>query len=426
MLDIKEIRENPDFYQKELASRKCEVNLQQLIDLDQSRKDIQTQLQEVQEKRNSLSKQIGIKKSQGEDATEIMQEVGALKTKMSELSDQEADVKKQLNDQLSALPNIAFEDVPEGNSEDENKEIMRHGDLCDFSFTPRDHEEIGNLLNYMSSEDAAKLSGARFTILYDKLARLERALSQFMLDVQTQEFGYTEVSPPLLVKDNVAYGTGQLPKFSEDLFKTTNDFYLIPTAEMPLTNIVAGEILDEDILPIRFTALTPCFRSEAGAAGKDTKGMIRQHQFYKVELVSITKQEDSQDEHERMTNAAEEILKRLELPYRKMLLCRGDMGFSARKTYDLEVWLPGQNQYREISSCSNCSDFQARRMNARYRTKSDKKIHFAHTLNGSGLAVGRALIAVIENYQTEEGHIRVPEVLQPYMNGLEIIKNEKN
>ncbi len=322
---------------------------------------------------------------------------------------------------LAGIPNIPAEDVPDGLDAGANREMRRHGTPPSFGFKPRDHAEIGEALGLMDFARAGKLSGARFVVLRGQLARLERALAQFMIDIHTREFGYTEVSPPLLVRDEAVYGTGNLPKFADDLFRTTTGLWLIPTAEVSLTNLVADEIVEEAELPLRFTAWTPCFRSEAGAAGKDTRGMIRQHQFYKVELVSIAHPEQSGEEHERMTVCAEEILKRLGLAYRVMLLCAGDMGFASRKTYDIEVWLPGQNAYREISSCSNCGDFQARRMKARFRPKEGKGTRFVHTLNGSGLAIGRTLIAVLENYQRGNGTVAVPDALKPYMDGLEVI-----
>jgi seryl-tRNA synthetase len=322
---------------------------------------------------------------------------------------------------LAGIPNIPADDVPDGADTEANREIRRHGTPPSFAFKPRDHGEIGEGLGLMDFGRAGKLSGARFVVLRGQLARLERAIGQFMIDTHTREFGYTEVSPPILVRDEAVYGTGSLPKFADDLFRTTTGLWLIPTAEVPLTNLVADEIVEEAQLPMRFTAWTPCFRSEAGAAGKDTRGMIRQHQFYKVELVSIAHPDRSGEEHERMTTCAEAILQRLGLAYRVMLLCTGDMGFASRKTYDIEVWLPGQNAYREISSCSNCGDFQARRMKGRFRPKEGKGTRFVHTLNGSGLAVGRTLIAVLENYQQGNGTVAVPEALRPYMGGLEVI-----
>ncbi|MEE8622367.1 MAG: serine--tRNA ligase, partial [Alphaproteobacteria bacterium] len=331
---------------------------------------------------------------------------------------------KELEEMLSGIPNLPAKDVPDGADETANVELRSCGEKPAFDFTPKDHVELGEALGMMDFERAAKLSGARFVVLSGALARLARALGAFMLDLHTTDFGYTEVDPPLLVRDHALFGTGQLPKFAEDQFRTTDDYWLIPTAEVPLTNLVADKILDESRLPLRFAALTPCFRSEAGAAGKDTRGMIRQHQFDKVELVSITHPEGSEAEHERMTSAAEEVLRRLELPYRVGVLSTGDMGFSARKTYDIDVWLPGETRYLEVSSCSNCTDFQARRMNARYRRSGEKGTRFVHTLNGSGLAVGRTLVGVIENYQQKDGSVRAPEVLRPLMGGLDVIAAE--
>jgi len=322
---------------------------------------------------------------------------------------------------LAAIPNRPMEDVPVGDDEEANQLIRQHGTPPAFDFTPKEHYEIGEALGLMDFDAAAAISGARFVGMRGQLARLERALANFFIDAQTEEFGYTEINPPLLVRDQALYGTGQLPKFAEDQFHTEDDFWLIPTAEVPLTNLVREQIVDAATLPHRVTALTPCFRSEAGSAGRDTRGMVRQHQFYKVEMVCVTAEDQSEAELERMTGCAEKLLQRLGLAYQVMLLSSGDMGFGARKTYDLEVWLPGQNRYREISSCSNCGDFQARRMNARYRPEGEKKTRFVHTLNGSGLAVGRALIAVLENYQQADGTVRVPDVLVPYMGGTEVI-----
>lgn len=417
MLDIRWIRENPEDFDAALKMRDMEPMAAGLIDLDAKRRAAQTELQEAQTRRNEASKQIGAAKASGGDADALIAEVAALKERMQILEEEEGQVSAQLDDALAAIPNIPAEGVPVGTSEDDNLEIRVVGEPPSFDFETQDHVAIGEKLGGMSFDKGAKLAGARFVVLSGALARLDRALSAFMLDIHTKEFGYTEVSPPVLVKDQALFGTGQLPKFSEDLFRTTDGFWMIPTAEVPLTNLVAEEILDEDALPVRFTALTPCFRSEAGAAGRDTRGMLRQHQFNKVELVSIVHPEQSADEHERMTGAAEEVLKRLGLAYRVMVLSTGDMGFSARKTYDLEVWLPGQNTYREISSCSNCGDFQARRMRARFRPSATKGTQFVHTLNGSGLAVGRTLIAVLENYQQADGSVIVPEALRPYMDG---------
>jgi seryl-tRNA synthetase len=350
-----------------------------------------------------------------------MRRVAESKERQAALEPRAAELKAALDTALAALPNLPAEDVPDGLDESHNRLVRTHGTPPSFAFAPKDHVALGEALRLMDFTRAAKLSGARFVVLYGELARLERALAQFMLDVHTREFDHIEVNPPVLVKDETMFGTAQLPKFAEDQFKTTHGLWLIPTAEVALTNLMADEIRDEAELPLRMTAWTQCFRAEAGAAGKDTRGMIRQHQFSKVELVTIAHPDQSESEHERMTACAEEILKRLGLAYRVMLLCAGDMGFSARKTYDLEVWLPGQNTYREISSCSNCGDFQARRMRARFRPKEGKGPRLVHTLNGSGLAVGRTLIAVMENYQQADGTITVPTALKPYMGGLEMI-----
>lgn len=419
MHDIRAIRENPESFDKGWARRGLSAQTPAILKLDEERRAVQTELQTLQAERNAKSQQIGeIKKAKG-DAQAVMDQVTALKNRMSELEERERTIAESLNQHLAGLPNILFDDVPDGKSEDDNKEVRRHGEPRVGKNAAKDHADIGEALGMMDFETAAKLSGSRFVLMHSGLARLERALAQFMLDTHTQEHGYVEVSPPLLVNDTTMYGTGQLPKFGEDLFRTTRGDWLVPTAEVPLTNIVADMIVDDDYLPRRYTAFTPCFRSEAGAAGKDTRGMLRQHQFYKVELVSITKPEDSVAEHERMTECAENVLKKLGLPFRTIMLCTGDTGFGAKKTYDIEVWLPGQDTYREISSCSNCGDFQARRMNARCRVKGTKDNRFVHTLNGSGVAVGRALIAVLENYyDPADGGVFVPDVLKPYMGGL--------
>ena len=421
MLDIKAIREDAHAFDAGIARRGLEPMAADLIEIDKRRREAQTTAQELQTRRNELSKIIGQKKSQGEDTDAEMKEVAESKDAQAEA---EAAVKKagdKLDEILSEIPNIPADDVPEGADEDDNLELRKWGELKDLGFDAKEHFDLGEALGQMDFKTAAKMSGARFVVLSGALARMERALSAFMLDLHTNENGYTEVNPPALVRDNALYGTGQLPKFEEDLFKMEEGFYLIPTAEVPLTNIVANEVMDEDYLPRRYTAMTWCFRSEAGSAGKDTRGMIRQHQFTKVEMVAVTKPEDSEEEHEHMTACAEEVLKRLELPYRVVSLCTGDLGFSAHKTYDIEVWLAGQRRYREISSVSNCGDFQARRMKARYRPNEGKGTIHVHTLNGSGLAVGRALIAIMENYQQEGGSIIVPEALRPYMSGLEVI-----
>jgi seryl-tRNA synthetase len=421
MHDIKWIRENPDAFDAALARRNMPASASDILAQDAELRALKTQLQEWQGERNARSKEIGAAKAKGEDAEAIIADVGRLKEQIKTGEEQEKAQGEALDAVLAALPNILDDDVPEGADEDANVEVATHGDPRSFNFEPKEHFELGEQLGMMDFDAAAKLSGSRFVVLRQGLARLSRALGAFMLDLQTGEHGYEEVQPPLLVRDDAVFGTGQLPKFAEDLFRTTNDMWLIPTAEISLTNLVREQIMAESDLPVRMTALTPCFRSEAGAAGKDTRGMIRQHQFDKVELVSIAREEDSEDELERLRGCAEAVLKALELPYRVMTLCSGDTGFSARKTYDLEVWLPGQGRYREISSCSNTGAFQARRMGARYRVEGEKQTRFVHTLNGSGLAVGRALIAVMENYQQEDGTIAVPAVLQPYMGGLEVI-----
>jgi len=421
MHDIKWIRENPEAFDAGLARRKLGPLATDVLELDATLRAIKTNLQEWQAERNSKSKQIGAAKSKGEDADAIIAAVGALKEQIKQGEEDEKTQGKAIDTLLSGLPNILADDVPEGVDEDDNVELSKYGEPRTYSFEPKEHFEIGEALGMMDFDSAAKISGSRFVVLRGQLARLSRALGAFMLDLHTGENGYEEVQPPLLVRDEAAFGTGQLPKFEEDLFRTTNGMWLIPTAEISLTNLVREQILNEADLPIRMTALTPCFRSEAGSAGKDTRGMIRQHQFDKVELISISKEEDSEAEHERLRGCAEAVLQALELPYRVMVLSSGDTGFSAHKTYDLEVWLPGQGRYREISSCSNTGSFQARRMGARYRVEGEKQTKFVHTLNGSGLAVGRALIAVIENYQQADGTIAVPEVLKPYMGGLESI-----
>jgi seryl-tRNA synthetase len=424
MFDLKWIRENSEAFDAGLAKRGAAPLSADILKIDGERRDHLKALQDAQAKRNAASKEIGKAKATGDEAAAAaaIAEVAKIKEFIQNGEETEREINDRLNALLSSIPNLPHEDVPVGNDEDENELVRTVGDKPSFDFEPKEHFDIGEALGLMDFETAAKMSGSRFVVLSGALARLERALAQFMLDLQTGEHGYTEVSPPTLVKANALYGTGQLPKFEEDLFKTTGDHYLIPTAEVPLTNIVSDSIIDEDYLPRRFTAFTPCFRSEAGSAGRDTRGMIRQHQFMKVEMVSVTKPEDSGEELERMTGCAEEVLKRLGLSYRVMKLCTGDMGFGARRTYDLEVWLPGQDMYREISSCSVCGDFQARRMNARYRVEGEKGGRFVHTLNGSGLAVGRTMVAVLENYQQADGNVVVPEVLKPYMGGIEIIK----
>ena len=420
MHDIKYIRENSAAFDAGLAKRGAPPISAKLLELDQARRSAESLHQTQLAERNKAAKQIGQAKGSGNIAlyNELL-EKSKLRNDIGEASAEVSLKRKQeLDALLAGLPNLPADEAPDGADENDNVELTRVGTLRNFDFTPKDHADIGPPLG-LDFETGVALSGSRFTFMRGQMARLNRALGQFMLDQHTVERGYSECSTPYLVKDEAVFGTGQLPKFAEDLFQTTDGRWLIPTAEVSLTNSVAGQILDEATLPIRLTALTPCFRSEAGAAGKDTKGLIRQHQFEKVELVSITRPEDSAAEHEYLTASAEAILQALELPYRKMLLCTGDMGASARKTYDLEVWLPGQGLYREISSCSNCGDWQARRMNARYRPAEGKGNIFVHTLNGSGLAVGRTLVAVLENYQEADGSVTIPAALLPYMGGIE-------
>jgi seryl-tRNA synthetase len=422
MYDIKWIRENPDAFKRGLKRRglDSEAIYSELMKLDEQRRANETFAQRAKASINKISAEIGAAKKAGDQArvSELMEQVSRLKSDITKSSGQVADDSiSELGDKLAEIPNMPLDDVPDGANASGNVEHHVVGKKRAYSFKPKQHFELGEALGMMDFELAAKLSGARFVVLQKGLARMERALGQFMLDVHTgKEHGYTEVNPPILVRDEVMFGTAQLPKFAEDQFRTTNDFWLIPTAEVPLTNLVRESIVEEAQLPMRLTACTPCFRAEAGAAGKDTRGMIRQHQFTKVELVSITTPEKSKEEHERMLSCAEEVLKKLDLHYRVVTLCTGDMGFAAQKTYDIEVWLPGQNMYREISSCSVCGDFQARRMNARYRAKDG--VRHVHTLNGSGVAVGRALIAVMETYQDDKGAIVVPEALKPYMGGI--------
>ena len=470
MHDIRFIREQPDVFDAAMRRRGLAPQASDILALDSERRAGQTEMQELQAKRNDASKQIGeIKRKTGQegggDAEGLMQQVAAMKDRLAALEDKERLYGRRLQEVLSSLPNIQAADVPDGKDENDNQELRRFG-VPKLITNPRQHFELGEALGLMDFDAATKLSGARFTVLKGALARLERALGEFMLDTHTEEFGYTEVSPPLMVKDEAMFGTAQLPKFADDQFSvartksrdellhealsyaeaaeleslrkgelsladvvaaalarapTKEDLWLIPTAEVPLTNLVNNAIIDRDKLTLRFVARTPCFRSEAGSAGKDTRGMLRQHQFYKVEMVSITEPELSEAEHERMTACAETILNRLELPFRTIVLCTGDAGFASRKTYDIEVWMPGQNTFREISSCSNCGDFQGRRMNARCRTTGEKQTEFVHTLNGSGVAVGRCLIAVMENYQQPDGSIAVPLALRKYMGGLERI-----
>ncbi|WP_075654872.1 serine--tRNA ligase [Pseudochrobactrum sp. B5] len=477
MLDIKWIRENPEALDAALQKRGASAVSSDVLALDEARRQHIAKVQEAQERRNAASKEIG--KAMGEKdmatADRLKAEVAELKTFLTEAEEEERRLDKALNDVLSSLPNVPYDSVPVGKDENDNVETRRVGNIRNYGFEPKEHFELGEALGLMDFERATRMSGSRFTVLKGALARLERALGQFMLDLHTTEHGYSETMVPLMVNDKAVYGTGQLPKFSEDLFRTADQEnlerdikeqydaawdvaqqaimrdpnrtafevlgelrdilkvpervsfgladnpsrrWLIPTAEVPLTNLVNGEIVDGAELPMRVTALTPCFRSEAGSAGRDTRGMLRQHQFWKVEMVSVTDADSSEAELERMTGCAEEVLKRLGLPFRTVTLCTGDMGFGAQKTYDIEVWLPGQNTFREISSCSVCGDFQGRRMNARYRAAGEKATRFVHTLNGSGVAVGRALIAVMENYQEEDGSITIPEALVPYMGGM--------
>jgi seryl-tRNA synthetase len=420
--DIKWIREHPADFDRGLQRRGLPAQSKELLALDEGRRVAITQFEQAQARRNVASKEIGEAKKNKDDAAagELMAEVAALKEKLGKLEADAKAAEEGLNKLLAGIPNLPAADVPDGKDEKDNVAKSEWGTKRDYAFKPKQHFELGEALGQMDFETAAKISGARFVVLKKGLARMERALGQFMLDLHTGEHGYTEVNPPLLVHDQTMFGTAQLPKFADDQFRTTTDLWLIPTAEVSLTNLVRESIIDEAQLPMRVTACTPCFRAEAGAAGRDTRGMIRQHQFTKVELVSVTTPEQSKAEHERMLTCAEEVLRQLDLPYRVVTLCTGDMGFAARKTYDIEVWLPGQGMYREISSCSVCGDFQARRMNARYRGK-DGKPAFVHTLNGSGVAVGRALIAVMENYQQENGSIAVPDALAPYMGGIKTI-----
>lgn len=431
MHDIKIIRDDPEAFDKGLAKRGLAAQSARLIEIDERRRKVIVSLQDMQQKRNDASKQIGAAKAKKDDALAqtLMDEVSNLKGAIQQGEEDERRLTAELETELAAIPNIPFDDTPVGADETGNVEHHRHGTPRALNFAPKEHFDLGEALGLMDFETAAKLSGSRFVVLKGQLARLERAIASFMLDLHTGEFGYEEVSPPLLVKDHVMFGTAQLPKFADDQFavfkgQSRDDqdrFWLIPTAEVSLTNLVRESILSEEELPKRMTAYTPCFRAEAGSAGRDTRGLIRMHQFAKVELVSVTAPEKAIEEHERMLACAEEVLKRLDLHYRVMTLCTGDMGFSARKTYDIEVWLPGQNAFREISSCSVCGDFQARRMQARYKPAGSKNTRFVHTLNGSGLAVGRTMVAILENYQQADGSIAIPEVLKPYMGGQDTI-----
>jgi seryl-tRNA synthetase len=425
MHDIKAIRDDPEAFDRAWASRGLEAHTAELLRLDQQLRAAQTELQAAQGRRKEVAKLVGQAKAKKDEAVAnaLIEEAERLRYRIAVLDQEAGATKAELELRLVALPNLPAADVPVGADEHGNVEVRRFGEPYKFD-NPKDHVDLGAGLGMMDFEAAARMSGARFVVLRKELARLERALGQYMLDFQTQENGYTEVSPPLLVRAEAVFGVGQLPKFEEDLFRTTDDRWLISTAEVALTNLVREQITDEAELPLRLTALTPCFRSEAGASGKDTRGMIRQHQFYKVELVSITTPERSNDEHERMIDCAEAVLKRLEIPFRTVLLCTGDMGFASRKTYDIEVWLPSQGMYREISSCSNCGDFQARRMDARFKKPGEKGARFVHTLNGSGLAVGRTLVALMENYQDERGRIAIPQALHRYLPGLTHIGGE--
>jgi seryl-tRNA synthetase len=423
MFDIRFIRAHPNLLDRSLQRRGKRPMAQRVLEMDTQLRQSLTNLQIAQNERNQVAKDVGLGKQAGHDVHALIERGDDLKQHIGALEERARIQQQQLHKTLSSIPNIISAECPNGSDESHNLELMQWGKIPQFSFEPKHHYELGEQLGLMDFETAVQLSGSRFVLLKGALARLERGLAQWMLDIHTTQSGYTEVSPPLLVRDAAMIGTGQLPKFHDDQFQTTTGHWLIPTAEVPLSNMVAQKILDEAQLPLRLTAHTPCFRAEAGAAGRDTRGMIRMHQFSKVELVSITTPEQSQEEHERMTQMAESILQQLELPYRKVMLCSGDLGFSAQKTYDLEVWLPAQDRYREISSCSNCGAFQARRMHARYRPKNaEAKPDFVHTLNGSGVAVGRCLIAILENYQQPNGSIRIPDRLVPYMGGIYTIE----
>lgn len=426
MHNIKYIRNNPKQFEKLMKRRGISLNSSEILDIDNDIRSYQTKMQILQEKRNKASKDIGLLISQGADISSLKKNISDYKSDLTIMDEKVKDLNLKLNNLLIELPNSLEDDVPEGKSEDENQFIKSWGEKPQFSFNPLDHVEIGEKLNQMDFKRGVKISGSRFVLLRGQLALLERALSTFMIETHLNDDEFEEISPPFIVKEHALFGTGQLPKFSDDLFHTTDNRWLIPTAEVPLTNIVSNEIIDKNNLPLRFVANTPCFRSEAGAAGSDTRGMIRQHQFSKVEMVFVTHPSKSNEELEYLVSCAEKILQKLKLPYRVMMLCSGDVGFSAKKTYDLEVWLPGQNSgqglYREISSCSNCGDFQARRMNAKFKDKVSNEIDFLHTLNGSGLAVGRTMIAILENYQQKDGSVVIPDALLPYMRGLKKIE----
>ena len=426
MHDIKFIRNNPQEFKLLMERRGLKIDLPEILELDILIRKHQTDIQEIQQKRNNTSKEIGKLVSQGNDILELQKNVSNFKLELNELDEKIKSLSNTLKALLVTFPNYLENDVPLGKDEEQNELIKKWGNIPEFNYHPLDHVDLGEKLKGLDFKTGVKISGSRFVLLRGNLALLERALSSFMIDTHLNNLNFEEISPPYIVKDDTLYGTGQLPKFSEDLFHTTDNRWLIPTSEVPLTNIVSNEIIDKNILPLRFVANTPCFRSEAGAAGSDTRGMIRQHQFSKVEMVFITEPENSNEELNNLVSCAETILQKLKLPYRVMKLCSGDVGFSAKKTFDLEVWLPGQNNgegaYREISSCSNCGDFQARRMNAKFKDKETNKVEFLHTLNGSGLAIGRTMIAVLENYQQADGSILIPDVLIPYMKGLNKIE----
>ncbi|QJB55601.1 serine--tRNA ligase [Pseudodesulfovibrio sp. zrk46] len=426
MLDLKLMQKNPEVVRESLEKRGSKIDVQEFTDLDTRRKALIAEVEALKAEKNSVGPEIAKRKKAGEDASDLLKKMGEVSARTKELDKELSEVEAAEKEWMMAVPNIPHDSVPLGASEDDNPVLRYWGEKPEFDFEPKEHWELGAALGGLDFECAAKLAGSRFSISFGAIARLERALAQFMLDQQTGERGYTEVNPPTIVNRATMTGTGQLPKFEEDLFKLTDDreFYLIPTAEVPLTNVYAGEVVDEAQLPIKFCAHTLCYRSEAGSYGKDTKGLIRQHQFYKVEMVNFAHPEKSYDALEDMTRSAELILEKLGIAYRTIVLCTGDMGFGAAKTYDIEVWLPGQDQYREISSCSNCEDFQARRANIKFKPTDSKKKQFLHTLNGSGLAVGRCLVAVMENYQQADGSIVIPEALKPYMGGLEVIAPE--
>jgi seryl-tRNA synthetase len=421
MLDIKLIRSNPEKVKEALEKRKEKINLDEILELDQKRRELLSETDSLKEKRNTVSEEIGKLKREKTDAQEKILAMREVSTKIKELDTQMKEIEEKINNVLLEIPNLPHESVPVGEDEKDSVEVRKWGEPREFDFTPLPHWDIGEALNILDFERGAKVASARFTVLKGMAAKLERALINFMLDLHTNEHGYKEIFPPFLVNSETMTGTGQLPKFESDLFKCENGLYLVPTAEVPLTNLHRQEILNDDDLPLYYAAYTACFRKEAGSYGKDVRGLIRQHQFNKVELVKICRPEDSYQELETLTINAEEVLKRLEIPYRVIVLCTGDMGFSAAKTYDIEVWLPAQGRYREISSCSNCEDFQARRAMIRYRSKEKEKVNFVHTLNGSGLAVGRTLIAILENYQQKDGSVVIPDVLRPYVGGLEKI-----